>query len=661
MSQPTDPPQNAPVVLGGRYEIHRRIARGGMAEVFLARDQALDRPVAVKILFPEFATDPSFVERFRREAQAAANLTHPNIVGVYDWGAESGTYYIVMEYVDGQPLSEVLRGAGPLHPRRAAEIAFEVAGALGFAHQRGVVHRDVKPGNVLISTNGVAKVTDFGIARAISSGADELTQAGSVMGTAAYFSPEQAQGFPVDARSDLYSLGVVLFETLCGRPPFAGESPVSIAYKHVQEAPPRPSTLIGGIPPGLEAIVLKLLAKDPDLRYRSADDLRADLRRWLDGVPTIAESEQGIGDATVAMATVAPPVIEELAPTTVARPVTAAAPIANEDLDYEEEAPRRNGAFIAVSLVLLAALIGLGVWVYSNLKSDSTTGEMVSVPRVTSFDQEDAVKAIRAVKLNPVIQQEASDDAPEGTVIRQSPKPNVEREVGSDVVLYVSSGAEAVEVPNLVGLEQAAAVEQLENLKLTATVTSIDSTEAAGKVVETVPATGGSVAAGGSVELRVSNGKGPVPIPSVAKKSVDEAKSALTAAGFTVGTVSTQASADVPKDKVIGTEPASAAPAKSTVNLIVSAGPQKVKVPAVKGQPEEAARQAITSRGLEAEVVTQSVSAGDTNAGRVISVSPAAGTEVEPNSTVTLTVGVATTATTTTAAPSTTTTTTTSP
>jgi serine/threonine-protein kinase len=419
--------------------------------------------------------------------------------------------------------------------------------------------------------------------------------------------------------------------------------------------------LIGGIPPGLEAIVLKLLAKDPDLRYRSADDLRADLRRWLDGVPTIAESEQGIGDATVAMATVAPPVIEELAPTTVARPVTAAAPIANEDLDYEEEAPRRNGAFIAVSLVLLAALIGLGVWVYSNLKSDSTTGEMVSVPRVTSFDQEDAVKAIRAVKLNPVIQQEASDDAPEGTVIRQSPKPNVEREVGSDVVLYVSSGAEAVEVPNLVGLEQAAAVEQLENLKLTATVTSIDSTEAAGKVVETVPATGGSVAAGGSVELRVSNGKGPVPIPSVAKKSVDEAKSALTAAGFTVGTVSTQASADVPKDKVIGTEPASAAPAKSTVNLIVSAGPQKVKVPAVKGQPEEAARQAITSRGLEAEVVTQSVSAGDTNAGRVISVSPAAGTEVEPNSTVTLTVGVATTATTTTAAPSTTTTTTTSP
>src|ERR1700710_599270 len=208
---------NERTVLNDRYEIQQRVGRGGMADVFLARDLLLNRQVAIKVLFPEFATDPAFVERFRREAQAAANLAHPNIVGVYDWGTEGGTYFIVMEFVDGQSLAEVMRAAGPLHPRRAAEIAFEVAGALGFAHAKGVVHRDVKPGNAILSTTGAAKVTDFGIARALSSPSEDLTAAGAVMGTATYFSPEQAQGFAVDARSDLYSLGAVLFEMVTGR------------------------------------------------------------------------------------------------------------------------------------------------------------------------------------------------------------------------------------------------------------------------------------------------------------------------------------------------------------------------------------------------------------------------------------------------------------
>ena len=252
------------VVLNGRYELHRTIGRGGMAEVHLARDQLLDRPVAIKILFPEFATDPSFVARFRREAQSAANLNHPNIVGVYDWGKEAGTYYIVMEYVDGRSLSEILRSEGPLHPRRAADIAADVAGALGFAHRNGVVHRDIKPGNVLITTTGQVKVADFGIARAIRDGAEEhLTQTGSVMGTATYFSPEQAQGKPVDPRSDLYSLGIVLYEMVSGRPPFQGDSPVAIAYKHVQESPPPLRSLNAEIPTTYEAITRKALAKNP--------------------------------------------------------------------------------------------------------------------------------------------------------------------------------------------------------------------------------------------------------------------------------------------------------------------------------------------------------------------------------------------------------------
>ncbi|MEI2697863.1 MAG: protein kinase [Microthrixaceae bacterium] len=245
--------EQEPRVLGDRYEIHQRLARGGMAQVYLARDRSLDRPVAVKELVPEFATDPSFVERFRREAQAAANLSHPNIVGVYDWGTQDGTYFIVMEYVDGPSLSQVIRRDGPLHPRRAAELAGEVAAALGFAHSRGVVHRDVKPGNVLLTATGQSKVTDFGIARALSSPDDDLTQAGSVMGTATYFSPEQAQGLPVDPRSDLYSLGVVLYEMVTGRPPFSGDTPLAIAYKHVQDQPAPPSTIVPEVPRGLEA------------------------------------------------------------------------------------------------------------------------------------------------------------------------------------------------------------------------------------------------------------------------------------------------------------------------------------------------------------------------------------------------------------------------
>ena len=279
-----------PTVFNGRYELHRRLGRGGMAEVFLARDQLLDRPVAIKVLFPEFATDPAFVERFRREATAAANLNHPNIVGVYDWGEAEGTYFIVMEYVDGRSLSEILRADGPLHPDRAADIGADVAAALGFAHRNGVVHRDVKPGNVLVDQSGQVKVADFGIARAITASSDDnLTQAGTVMGTATYFSPEQARGDAVDPRSDIYSLGCVLYELVVGRPPFSGDSPVAIAYKQVHESPVPPRQINPAVPPALEAIILKCLAKNPVNRYPSAEDLRADLRRFREGNRILAE------------------------------------------------------------------------------------------------------------------------------------------------------------------------------------------------------------------------------------------------------------------------------------------------------------------------------------------------------------------------------------
>src|SRR5438132_2720628 len=272
-------------VYSGRYELVRRIARGGMAEVYLARDLLLDRPVALKMLFPELSVDESFVARFRREAQAAANLSHPNIVSVYDWGEGDGAYFIVMEYVDGRPLSSHIRAEGALLPDRAAAVGAAVASALAFAHRAGVIHRDVKPGNVLITSEGHVKVTDFGIARATSAAQEDLTQTGAVMGTATYFSPEQAQGLPVDPRTDLYSLGVVLYETVTGQPPFSGDSAVAIAYKHVREDPLAPSRLNRDVPAAVDAIILKCLAKNPANRYQNVEELLEDPEPFLSGMP----------------------------------------------------------------------------------------------------------------------------------------------------------------------------------------------------------------------------------------------------------------------------------------------------------------------------------------------------------------------------------------
>ena len=383
-------------VINDRYEIHKRIGRGGMADVFLARDLLLDRQVAVKVLFPEFAIDPNFVERFRREAQAAANLSHPNIVNVYDWGKYSGTYFITMEYVQGRTLAEILRTNRQLTAKQAAEIASEVAAALGFAHEAGLAHRDIKPANILIGSNGQVKVADFGIARAMNAPTESnLTQAGAVMGTASYFSPEQAQGAQPDPRSDLYSLGIVMYEMVAGRPPFTGENPVSIAYKQVHDPPQPLNQIVADIPRPFEAIIAKLLAKDPKLRYPSAHALRDDLRRFRNGeqVQALVSAVAGSQARTAVAAATAPPttVTTSSAPTrTSSAPrgcrwppprwwrdhgqsnMAGYPPGASPAARYYEDGHSRTGWYALAAFVAMIALVAGGVLLFQALNKDDS-------------------------------------------------------------------------------------------------------------------------------------------------------------------------------------------------------------------------------------------------------------------------------------------------
>ena len=361
-------------VLNDRYEIQQRIGRGGMADVFLARDLLLDRLVAIKVLFPEFATDPNFVERFRREAQSAANLTHPNIVAVYDWGKYANTYFMAMEYVQGRTLADILRANGHVNSVQAAEIANEVAAALGNAHASGVVHRDIKPANILIGGNGQVKVADFGIARAMNAPSENnLTQVGSVMGTATYFSPEQAQGAQPDPRSDLYSLGIVLYEMVAGKPPFAGENPVSIAYKQVHDLPQPLNQLVADVPRPFEAIVAKLLAKDPNMRYANAEALRDDLRRYRSGEPVLALASV-VGAAQPPMRTGdtgSASNVTRAMPRTATNPAQGATTVMARTTmmpQQQPQRPRRNNWYGVAAFIALLALVAGGIVLFNVLE-----------------------------------------------------------------------------------------------------------------------------------------------------------------------------------------------------------------------------------------------------------------------------------------------------
>jgi beta-lactam-binding protein with PASTA domain len=609
-------------VFSDRYEMVRHVARGGMAQVYLAKDLMLDRPVALKVLFPELSVDRSFVERFRREAQAAANLSHPNIVSVYDWGQGEHTYFIVMEYIDGRTLSSLIR-EGPIEATRAAAIGADVASALEFAHRHGVIHRDVKPGNVLLDNSGQVKVTDFGIARAV--GAKEgLTQTGAVMGTATYFSPEQAQGFAVDARSDVYSLGVVLYEMVVGKPPFEGENPVSIAYQHVREEPILPSVANPLVSKSFEAIVMKAMAKRADDRYESADALRADLMRFQLGQGVLAPEAL----PTMVAATGVVPRTPVVAPVLIQEP---------------PQGPSRNGLYaglLVALLILLAVLVfflgrQLGFWDKGASKL-TVPGDVVG-KTVTAAKAELSQQGFTNVGATT----ESDAQVKANLVISTNPTAGTKQTAGKPLTLMVSSGPAPIGVPNVVGQTQQAATQALKakGFKV-APVQATSPSVAVGSVISTDPAAGQSEAPGSPITLTVSTGEAKVTIPTLAGEDPTTAGSKLQGLGL-MPQQKSAASATVTAGEVIGTDPVAgtAVGAKSTVVVLVSTGPANITVPAgLVGETEAVAKAQLAAAGLGAQAVSETVT-DKSQDGLVQSATPPPGSSAAPGVTVTLTIG----------------------
>ncbi|MCW3019564.1 MAG: pknB [Solirubrobacterales bacterium] len=638
-------------IIDGRYRVISRLGSGGMADVYLAQDQLLGREVAVKVLHHHFAEDQEFVERFRREASSAAGLSHPNIVAIFDRGEWNGTYYIAMEYVAGRTLKAIVREQGALDPASAIDIVVQILRAARFAHKRGVIHRDLKPHNVILDEEGRARVTDFGIARA---GASDMTLTGSIMGTAQYLSPEQAQGLAVTSASDLYSVGVILYELLTGAVPFEGETAVAIAFKQVAAEPQPPSALRQGIPASLDAVVLRELAKDPAQRYADADELIAALEHERQALPAL--SATAVPDGHVHHT--APPGAYAGAGWLLAAPATGQHELEADPAALDERRRRRRRGMLWALAIVLAA--GAVVAALLLTRSNPT----VTVPKVTGQTEQAAGTTLRAAGLEPVPSLKSSVKVPSGLVISQSPAAASKANKGSRVNIVVSAGPGSSSLSNVAGLSVAKAESKLHKAGLKTTTKSEPSkTVEAGLVIGTEPPAETEVQEGHVVTLLVSSGPAPVRVPDVVGQTLEAAEATLTNAELALGTVGKRVSSTQAPGTVIAQTPAAGATVRASnkVNLTVAQAPKEVAVPSVVGAAQAAAAAALRHAGFK--VMTQPhATTEQSQVGVVVEQTPAGGARARKGSTVAIAVGMlapqTTTTTTTTTPPSTTTTTT---
>jgi beta-lactam-binding protein with PASTA domain len=626
-------------LINDRYRILGMLGSGGMADVYLAEDLSLGRRVALKVLLRRFADDQTFVERFRREAKAAAGLNHPNVVGIYDWGQIDSLYYIVMEYVEGETLKDLIRRRGRLPGNEAVGITLGLLAAIDFAHQHGIVHRDIKSQNILIDRSGQVKVTDFGIARA---GDSSMTEAGSILGTAQYLAPEQARGEPVDERTDLYSVGVVLYEMLTGRVPFKGDSAVTVALKHVNELPPQPQELVPGLPFSLNQIVLKALAKSPDHRYASAAEFARDLRSAQTGGPLVAAAFDAAAESTQVM-----------------RPLAVGGEGATAVLDRDEfertrvsgprppgggeREPRRRSRWpILIGILVLLLAAGAAFALYR-----SFAGNTKPVPSVIGLRQTDASTALKTAGFAVKAHDDYSDTVDVGFVVSQQPQPNTKLISGGTVDIYVSRGRLTIFVPDFTGKTPQYVLNflnanGLHGRRLKGTSTTV----ASGEVFKQSPLVGQTLKRGGTLTYYVSAGIPQVLVPDLSGLKQADAASALTAKGLQLGNVSQQFSATVPLGEVVGQNPSAGQTVDqgSSVDIALSEGPSPspspspslVPVPNVVTMDATTATSTLNNVGFA--VIIKLQGGGQQAPGTVLKQDPAADKLAPVGSTVTLTV-----------------------
>jgi serine/threonine-protein kinase len=619
----------------GRYRIQRKLGAGGMADVYLAEDQELGRRVAIKILNGRHANDDQFIERFRREAKNAAALNHPNIVSIYDRGNAEDTYYIAMEFLDGRTLKELIVGRGAAPINVAIEYARQILSALRFAHRHGIVHRDIKPHNVLVDGEGRVKVTDFGIARA---GTSQMTETGSIVGTAQYLSPEQARGGEVDPRSDLYSLGIVLYELLTGKTPFEGDTPVEIAMKHLSNAPQPPSKLRPDIPRELDMVVLRALAKSPDDRYQSADEMEADLERVARGA-SVSATTSDTATQVLRRPAAAAAAASATAATMIATPPSTAAAgvpptVVEEEDEYVEEGGERPlWPWLVAAGFVIAAIIA-GFFVYQELSGPKAN---VPVNNYVNEQQSHAEQQIRAAHLVPAVNKGPSERYKKGIVFKQDPAAGSKLEKGATVTIWVSTGPPKVTVPTVKGQKWPDAQQALVNAGLKP-VEHIVPGDTKDQVTATDPAGGERVPKGSKVRVNVMSGPATAAIPSVVGLTVDQAQAKLHEKGFN-GNPTFVNNSTAPQGQVISQSPAPGTTATegTTVNFNVSNGPPQVTVPDVVGYTSQQAVSTLDAAGFQVQQQYQATDASQDNI--VQRQSPAGNAQAPQGSTVIIVVG----------------------